>query len=359
MKGNEMKSNIPCFISIFVWCTGLVQGSEGRLKAWPLVSLVLLFSTVDFAVVIIANFDTTGLKISLTLLLALTLASVMHFLMSRMKRRLSILLLKLQYLPPSTKERIFSLLMLVIFLIPVAVAMSVTILCDKKITSTAYAFGKEVENQWAQIMLIFFKEYIYFLTYPTFPCLISVLYCTICVRCSYAIRKLTLKISLCSPEQFGPSEQIQVLRYKEKIDEILKITQEIFSVPSFCFIVATSISCYSILGWYLICNAETIQLIEGSTVGVSSFLCLTVTLWTAGTLPVELNKLKDTFYEKTFSRWISFRFLSEENYRNEILNKPYFAFTGCDIISYTRNSVFAIVGALVTYTVLIISMPGI
>ncbi|GFY79431.1 hypothetical protein TNIN_68731 [Trichonephila inaurata madagascariensis] len=148
-----------------------------------------------------------------------------------MKKRLSFLLLKLQYLPSSTKESIYSSLMLVIFLIPLAVAMSVTILCDKKITSTEYTFGHEVENQWAQIMLIFFKEYIYFFTYPAFPCLIDVLYCTICVRCSCAIRKLTRKISLCSPEQFGPSEQIQVLRYKAKIDETLKITQEIFSVP--------------------------------------------------------------------------------------------------------------------------------
>ncbi|GFV44522.1 uncharacterized protein TNCV_3287041 [Trichonephila clavipes] len=279
--------------------------------------------------------------------------------MSRKRRCLSTLLLKLQYLPSSTKERLFNLLMLVIYLIPWAEAISVTVLCDKKLTAAAYAFGKEVENQWAQIMLILLKEYIKFSSYPAFPCLIAALYCTICVRCSYAIRNLTRNISLSSPEQFGPSEQIKALRYKVKIDEILKITQEIFSVPSFCLIVATSMSCYSILGWYLIGDPGIVQLIEGATVGVCSFLCLIGTLWTAGTLPIELKKLKDTFYEKAYLRWISFRFLSEENSRTEILDIPDFVFTGCDVLSYTRSSVFAIVGALVTYTVLIINMPEI
>ncbi|GFY54476.1 hypothetical protein TNIN_193711 [Trichonephila inaurata madagascariensis] len=116
------------------------------------------------------------------------------------------------------------------FLIPVTAAGTVTVLCDKKITSTEHAFGIEVENHWAQIMVIFFKEYIHFFAFPVFPGLIAVVYCTICVRCSYAIRNLTHKIFICSPGQFGPSEQIQVLRFKAKIDEILKITQEILSL---------------------------------------------------------------------------------------------------------------------------------
>ncbi|GFV36757.1 uncharacterized protein TNCV_2650001 [Trichonephila clavipes] len=102
---------------------------------------------------------------------------------------------------------------------------------------------------------------------------------------------------------------------------------------------------------------QGIPLIEVGYFGITSFLCLVVPLWTAGTLPVELNKLKDEFYEKAYLRWISFQFPSEQNSRKEILDKSDFAFTGCDIISYRRSSPFVIVGALVTYTVLIISMP--
>ncbi|GFQ84329.1 uncharacterized protein TNCT_697051 [Trichonephila clavata] len=279
--------------------------------------------------------------------------------MRRKRRRLSILLLKLQFLSPCTEERIFNLLMPVIFLIHGVAAITLTILCDKKIASTAYAFGIEVESYWAQIMLIFFKDYIYFFTYPVFPGLTAVVYCTICARCSNSIRNLTRKISTYSPEQFGPSEQIKVLRYKAKIDEILKITQEIFSAPSFCWIVASSVSCYSMLGLYLMSRLQGIPLIEGASFGIISFLCLIVPLWIAGTLPVELNKLKETLYEKAYLRWISFKFPSEQNSRREILDKSDFTFTGCDIISYRRSSPFLIVGSLVTYTVLIISMPEI
>ncbi|GFT35867.1 uncharacterized protein TNCV_2154281 [Trichonephila clavipes] len=239
---NEIKSPIPSFVSIFVCCAGFVQASQGRLKVWSFVSFVLLFSTVDFLVGIIVNFKPNGLKIRLTLTLALTLTFLMYFLISRKRRCLSTLLLKLQYLPSSTKERLFNLLMLVIYLIP-----------------------------WAEAIMC----------------------------------------------------------------------------------------CYSILGLYLIGDFGIVQQIQGTTVGVCSFLCLIGTLWTAGTLPIELKKLKDTFYEKAYLRRISFRFLSEENSRTEIFDKPDFVFTGCDVLSYRRSAVFAIVGTLVTYTVLIINMPAI
>ncbi|GFY50503.1 uncharacterized protein TNIN_95041 [Trichonephila inaurata madagascariensis] len=354
-KWNEMKSSIPNFISTFVCCAGLVQASGERVKAWPIVNLVLLFSTVDFSVVIVTNFNITRLKISLSLLLTLTLSSVTYFLMHRTRKRLSILLLKLQCLPPSAEERAFNLLMLVIFLSPVALTTTNTVLCDKKTLSAKYAYGKESESHWVQ-MLVIFKQFVYLFTYPTFPCLIAVLYCTICVRCSNSIRNLTRKISACSLEQFAPSQQIRALRYEAKIDEILKLTQEIFSVPSFCWIVANSISCYITLGKYLMYNLKAFQLIETTYIGIGSFLCLTGTLWTAGTLHVELNNLKDTFYGKAYLRWISFRFHPEQNSRREILDKPDFAFTGCDIISYKRSTIFAIMGTLITYTALIKNM---
>ncbi|GFY46731.1 uncharacterized protein TNIN_294531 [Trichonephila inaurata madagascariensis] len=220
-----------------------------------------------------------------------------------------------------------------------------------------FAYGNELKSHWAQVMLIFFKEYNFLFAYQVYPCLIAVVYCTICVRCSNSVRNLTHKISVCSPEQFGPSEQIRALRYKAKIDEILKITQEIFSVPSFCLIVANSISCYSMLGWYLMDTMRISQLIQSVFIGICSFLYLTGILWIAGTLPVELNKLKDTFHEKAYLRWISFGFHSEKNFRKEILDKPEFVFTGCDILHYRRSSILAVVGTLITYTLLVVNIP--
>ncbi|GFR25242.1 uncharacterized protein TNCT_172521 [Trichonephila clavata] len=277
--------------------------------------------------------------------------------MRRSRKRMSILFCKLQYLPPCRKEKVLNLLTPFLFFLHVVSAIAVTILCDRKKISTVLAYGNEIQNHFAQIMLIFFKYNNFFFASQVYPCLIAIVYYTICVRCSNSVRNLTRKISLCSPEEFGPSEQIQVLRYKEKIDEILKITQEIFSVPSFCLIVAYSISCYTMIGWYLVGIKEIAEVIHSSFICTCSFLYLTGTLWIAGSLPVELNKLKDTFYEKAYLRWISFGFPSEQNFRREILAKPEFVFTGCDILHYRRSSVLAVVGTLVTYTLLVINIP--
>ncbi|GFQ64196.1 uncharacterized protein TNCT_213401 [Trichonephila clavata] len=296
-------------------------------------------------------------KISVTLFLTLVLTLAICFSMWRTRKRMRILLLKLQYLPPSTEERIFNLLTPFILFLHVVTSSIITITSDKKTLSAMFAYGNELKSRWAQIILIFFKECLFLFAYQVYPSLIALVFCTICVRCSNSIRILTHKIDVFSPEQFGSSEQIQVLLYKAKIDEVLKITQEIFSAPSFCLIVANSVSCYSMLGWYLMDTMSTSQLIQASFIGISSFLYLTVILWIAGTLPVELNKLKDTFYEKAYLRCISFGFLLEPNFRREILDKPEFVFTGSDVLHYRKSSVLAVVGTLITYTLLVVNLP--
>ncbi|GFQ80211.1 uncharacterized protein TNCT_50301 [Trichonephila clavata] len=359
IERNSAENNIPNFLFTFLCCAGLVQVSQKRArqcKTWLFVNFLLILGTVDFFVVMVTN-HIFVYKTTVTLFLTLVLTLVICFLMRRTRRRMRVLLLKLQYLPPSTEERIFNVLAPFIFFLQVVSATTITIVCDKKISSTMFAYGNELKSQWAQIILIFLKEYSFLFTYQVYPCLIAIVYCTICVRCSNSVRNLTRKIYVCSPEQFGPSEQIQVLHYKTKIDEVLKITQEIFSAPSFCLIVSNSISCYSMLGSYLMDTMMMHQLIQASFIGICSFLYLTGILWISGTLPVELNKLRDTFYEKAYLRCISFGFSSEPNFRREILDKREFVFTGCDVLHYRRSSVLAVVGTLITYTLLVVNIP--
>ncbi|GFR19620.1 uncharacterized protein TNCT_56801 [Trichonephila clavata] len=275
--------------------------------------------------------------------------------MRRVRRRLSILILKLQYLQPSPKEKMFDLLIPILFLIQVALVVACTITADKDI-STDFAYGKELKSHWVRLMLIFFKEFLLLLISPFLPCLVALVYCTICLRCSRFVRNMTRKIALYSPEQFGPSEQIRILRHKAQIDEVLKIAQDIFSVPSFCLMLANTISCYTTLGCYLLTPLQVYQLMAYSVTGIISFLCLVGTLWVAGALPVELNNLKGTFYEKVYLRCIFFGFHKEQSLWREILEKPDFVFSGCDILFYKRSSILAAVGTLVTYTVLVINV---
>ncbi|GFQ67264.1 uncharacterized protein TNCT_133641 [Trichonephila clavata] len=350
--------HIPNCIFTFLCFAGFVQTSDEKrktLKWWPLLYFLLLFAVIDYFLMTILSFEPLMLKINLAFVLAMILILVICFSMRLSRRRLSILLNKLEYLTPSPEEKMFDLLIPVLFLIHFGLSVACPIAADKTV-SMSFAYGKELKSHWARLMLIFFKEFLLLLICPFLPCLVALVYCTICLRCSRFVRNMTRKIALYSPEQFGPSEQIRILRHKAKIDEILKIAQDIFSVPSFCLMLANTISCYTILGCYLLSPWQEYQLIEYSVIGISSFLCLVGTLWAAGTLPVELNNLKETFYEKAYLRQIFFGFYKEQNLKREILEKPDFVFSGCDILFYKRSSILAAVGTLLTYTVLVINV---
>ncbi|GFQ84335.1 hypothetical protein TNCT_697061 [Trichonephila clavata] len=101
------------------------------------------------------------------------------------RRRMRVLLLKLQYLPPSTEERIFNLLTPFIFFLHVVSATDLTIICDKKTSFTLFPYGNELKSHWAQIILIFFKEYQFCLLIKYIP--VSLLSCTAQYACDVPI----------------------------------------------------------------------------------------------------------------------------------------------------------------------------
>ncbi|GFX02662.1 uncharacterized protein TNCV_2011061 [Trichonephila clavipes] len=351
------KYDIPKCIFTFLRFAGFVQISDEngkKLESRPLLQFLLFFIVIDYFLMTIISFEPFMIKVNSAFVLAMIISLVICVFMRRNRKRLSILFLKLQYLPPSPEEKIFDLLIPILFLIQVGLAAVCAMTADKDI-STSFAYGKELKSHWARLMLIFFKEFLLLLICPLVPCLIALVYCTICLRCSSFIRNMAHKIAHYSPEQFGPSVQIRILHHKAKIDEILKMVQDIFSVPSFCFMLANTIYCYAILGFYLITTMQIYDIMDFSVIGISSFLCLIGTLWIAGALPVELNNLKEMFYEKAYLRLIFFGFYKEQNFRREIFEKPDFVFSGCDILFYKRSSILAAVGTLITYTVLVIN----
>ncbi|GIX75016.1 hypothetical protein CEXT_555741 [Caerostris extrusa] len=72
-------------------------------------------------------------------------------------------------------------------------------------------------------------------------------------------------------------------------------------------------------------------------------------------VPIELNEFKAVFYKKAFVRMMSSTTLEEPKLERWLFDKPHFVFTGCDIVSYRRSTVLAVVGTLLTYTVLVIN----
>ncbi|GFT08036.1 uncharacterized protein NPIL_187371 [Nephila pilipes] len=351
--------SIPRFLLAILRFSGFVYELNEKnksVKVWLFFLFIMLFVIFDSLVILILNFSHTERKISLTHLCLKVFSLVIWICMRRKRMNMKILLRKLQPLHAPAHEKIFNFLVLIIVAIPLVYSTTFTIYCDKRFFSTLLAYGNKLESLSGLILLIWIKKCLQFLIFPAFPLLLSLLFTTMCLRCSLYFTILTKEITEYSPHTFGPEEQRNILRRKAEIDDILDIIQEIFSVPSFFFILGYFVSCCRAFAWNLTLRVKTpIQWLTFID-GVIILMSLSTALWVSGGLPENINKLKEAFYKKTHRRIIFVGTSEEPDLRKELLDKPDFVLTGCGVLFYRKSSVLAAIGALLTYTVLVISI---
>ncbi|GFT33483.1 uncharacterized protein NPIL_668821 [Nephila pilipes] len=177
-----------------------------------------------------------------------------------------------------------------------------------------------------------------------------------CLRCSRVIKRLNREINQCKPEHFVPSKQIDILKRKAMIDDVLEVVQRSFSTTSFFLITTNFVSCCRLFGWNLMYAWHSVKAIETFFYGVSSLGCLIGILWVAGGLPIEQQKLKKEFYKKSLLRLIFVGISQEPRLTKELLDSPDFVFSGCNILFYKRSSILVVIGTLLTYTILVVSI---
>ncbi|GIY16930.1 uncharacterized protein CEXT_30721 [Caerostris extrusa] len=128
----------------------------------------------------------------------------------------------------------------------------------------------------------------------------------------------------------------------------------------FMFIANLS-SCGIVVAWileYSLKEYQSFMIIGTVFFVINSFSSMTAVLWMAGQVPIQLQKLKESFYEKAHLRLISVCDLDEPQFKKELMEKPDFVLTGCEIISLRRSTVLGVFGTLLTYTVLAVSIKG-
>ncbi|GFT33503.1 uncharacterized protein NPIL_668911 [Nephila pilipes] len=170
---------------------------------------------------------------------------------------------------------------------------------------------------------------------------------------------LTKEIDQHRTDLFVLSEQIEILKRKKNNFVILNNIQAVFSVPIFFIILANVFMCSAITGGLLVRNDSKIPL--SMRLGLmyylmNAILCVFITLWIAGSIPIKMKKFKDTFYKKAQERLL-LRIANTEELQLKIdfINEPYFELTGFDILPIKRSTIFALIGTLFTYTVLFIN----
>ncbi|GIY29866.1 uncharacterized protein CEXT_710481 [Caerostris extrusa] len=188
--------------------------------------------------------------------------------------------------------------------------------------------------------------------------MVALLYCVLCQCCTSALANITQEILQLKPKQFSPHKQLDILRRKAKIDDILGKLQNIFSLPIFFLIAGNFLTCGSVIGKHLNYGTQqyrSYHIKESSFYGISSFCCLTATLWVAGGVSNQFQKLKEAFHKKEKLRLLNVTSLDEPTLKKGYFEETDFVFTGCDIIFYKRSTILTLFGALLTYTVLAVS----
>ncbi|GFX84385.1 uncharacterized protein TNCV_4134951 [Trichonephila clavipes] len=99
---------------------------------------------------------------------------------------------------------------------------------DNPMISRLETYGYTIGDITVNVMLLSLKSLLYSLVHPTFTSLVSLSYCILCQLCCSQINNLTENVLQYSPDEFGPMKQLDILRQKAKIDNILENVQAIF-----------------------------------------------------------------------------------------------------------------------------------
>ncbi|GFY47975.1 uncharacterized protein TNIN_479011 [Trichonephila inaurata madagascariensis] len=276
------------------------------------------------------------------------LVSGVYFAMHCRRKALMATLQKLNKILGSSNEKTANVITILIFCLPAVYSILTTLVFEKDSWLSRFeTYGYVIESHSAMLLLISIKSFFYALVHPAFTCLVSLLHCVLCQSCCSLIINLTQKIMQVSPEDFGPSRQMDILRGKAKIDDALHDIQYIFSVSSFFLTGVNFLMCGSMIGWILHVGHSMLPpyaIVEIVFYFVTDFSSLISVLWMAGNVPIELKKLKHEFYKKVRLRLLHDEYRDENQLKGELFGESEFSFSGCDIISLKRKHDSGLIG---------------
>ncbi|KAF8781603.1 hypothetical protein HNY73_011983 [Argiope bruennichi] len=340
-------------------CTGLLSDSEKNIT-FHVISFIFILATIDSLVLGLKSLeDAFYLKMTLPYLSCDILSVFIWFSMRRRRCNLKSLLRilsKTQKMIFTWKEAIFFCVTCCVPFLFSGLKVVQRVVLHKETPFSIYGFNV---TSTSGIIFIFVRSSLWFFIYPTSVNLVVLLYCFLCRNFCRQINELAQNILKCSARNFTPAKQVNIFVQETRIEDLLQLTQEVFSVPSFLILAAHFCSSIAVLG-DLIYNADffytdyfflsrLLLLFLNSSVG------LLACLWTAGGLPLAENQLKDAFRRKKRERFFLFGKENEEYFQKELMDKPSFMMSGCGIVYLQRSSILTLLGTVFTFTALLIT----
>ncbi|GFU18462.1 uncharacterized protein NPIL_554641 [Nephila pilipes] len=348
-------------MTFFRW-TGFIEELNQKVRhifASRVFDILLIVTCVDLSISKIAHSDSTDLK-SVIAFIFCYISSAMAWYAMRYKRKdINSLLKSLRGINSTSHDKIINFLVFIDCCLPVIFAAIFTYATTETEFLSSYSYGLDLKHYWVVRILISIKIYFYYALYPSTTNIVALFYASLCWCCSVHISILTKEINQHITDLFELSQQIDILKRKKNNYDVLNNIQNVFSVPILFIVLANVFMCSAITGRLLVKNDSKIPI--SIRLGfmyylVNAILCIVITLWIAGSVPIEMNKFKETFYKKAQERLLLRIANTEElQLKIDLINEPDFELTGFDILPIRRSTIFALIGTLFTYTVLVIS----
>ncbi|GBN23326.1 hypothetical protein AVEN_212644-1 [Araneus ventricosus] len=139
------------------------------------------------------------------------------------------------------------------------------------------------------------------------------------------------------------------------LDEI----QATFSAMTFVIVSAYLSFCFALLGQIMHLNYYSWALLTETTFSVAcSIVFLIAIFWFPGRVSLELKTfshlIRTNYEERCCAGFLSENFLQEKL----LLEQRSFLFSGLNLISYKRENILTLLGALLTYGLLVLSVES-
>ncbi|GFY80142.1 uncharacterized protein TNIN_201611 [Trichonephila inaurata madagascariensis] len=286
---------------------------------------------------------------------------LLMYLMTQQKQRFTNLLKILQSLCPLEWTLKMNIAIICICCLPFTYAFMVVLANINSSDDFMFKFlcyGIVVENKTFKYLIAYYKCLLYYILHPTLTNVVSLTYCIFCLICSTFLQNLSSDIQKCPPMEFSTKVQIGFLKSRYRIIAVLEEIQAVFSKASLVICIGNFMACFSNLGEVLYYSPKTAFLtaVEVMFISTSTLVSLLSIFYCAGRIPLEMNAFSRVMQKQFEKR--TFLGVIEENTSVErlLFQEKIFVLSGCEMIHFTRSGILTILGAILTYGLLILSV---
>ncbi|GFT13122.1 uncharacterized protein NPIL_10301 [Nephila pilipes] len=365
LDGNECKQ-IPRLLFKYLLWTGIIQYPNQKIRyifSSHILDILVLAACLEIFFTIFVFSDTNHDKSTLAFLFSYIFTAAAWYMMRYKRKRVTRLLYDIKETNLTLQRKKINTLVAINCVLPMIIpAIMIYTMGDPEILRY-YIYGYNFNESKITITFMYMKICFLYMVHPSVNNIMCLLYTCLCWGCSVRINKLTNKMEQYSPEAFGLSEQLDILKRKKKINDALHKIQNAFSEQIFFTILANVFMCGCVTGSLLIKNFEELHFmmkLDDMYYLINSVSCVALTLWIVGCIPIEMKKFHHMLFQRTQQRLLRCDSSAKElHLKIDFLKEPDFVMIGYDILPLSRSTILPLIGTLFTYTVLFMakSMP--